>query len=814
MLKEDLLNKSIEELFESRIISVRAYHCCQNARLYSLNDVLTFSLQGDSFRNIRNAGYQTSNELEKLCKKYSRYIENHDSEQTKLNTNEETYLNIANRDLVIIKFKELLDSCSARTKNGLSKFSASEFLEEYLSCDENELYEIKNIGKKSVDEIVELREKLISFIEIFKNSEVTVESYNDLVKIKYKELLDSCTVRTKNGLSRFSADEFLKDFLYCDENELYKIKNIGKKSVDEIILLREKLISFIKSFNNTEVKESSNYQIIKLETKYKSVSDNNNFAIDFLEKNNHLPMLWLLENYITSSESKEIAILREYFPILQNHKNPSLDNLAEKHNLSRERIRQIRNQVYEKSFEIKNSTFAARYIRNLINYGFVPLDDSKEWEYLLKIFINNNITCHDSVVVQKILNEEDCNLSFVFVLQIITYLFPKNFALLGGIEMSEKKRIWNKTYIIKKKYSDIFNFEKFRLEFVNILSENEKEYLMDIDDYITNSRCWIDFEFTEIDELVIIVRDILLHEFGLYSEDIDGQLKIPANKKRNPIDVVYEILKQNGNPMHLDKIFLEFRKILPEHKYTEAAQLRPWLQRNESISFRNRSSIYTLKEWKHIRTGTIRDAIIEFLMKYDSPQTADDITNYLLVHFPKTNISSVRTSMLNDTLKRFTFFGNNLFGLASKEYSSEYEEVEQQNGLRKTFEQRLIDLEKFIVENEHFPFSSSEDKEEESLCRWWSRIINDKQQISKNQLEEVERVKLQYSEYEADKSTYEWNMNYNKFKLFLIENRRIPFARGKEKFLYGWLRRAKSDFLNDRLSEEQRQKYIELAKLI
>lgn len=650
MLKEDLLNKSIEELFESKIISVRAYHCCQNARLYSLNDVLTFSMQGNSFRNVRNAGYQTSNELEKLCKKFSKYLENQGSEQTKINTNNDIDIKIANRDLVIFKYKELLDSCSARTKNGLSNLSASEFLEEYLSCNENELYEIRNIGKKSVDEIVELREKLVSFIEIFKNSEVAEESYKDLVKIKYKELLDSCTVRTKNGLSRFSSDEFLKNFLYCDEIELFKIKNIGKKSVDEIVQLREKLISFIKNFNNTEVKESSNYQIIKLKTKFKSVIGKNNFAIDFLEKTNHLPMLWLLEKYITSSESKEIEILCECFPILQNHENLSLNDLAEKHNLSRERIRQIRNQVYEKFLEIKNSTFASRYIRNLISYGLVPLDDSKEWEYLLKIFINTNITCHDSIAVQNILNEEDCNLSFVFILQIITYLFPNNFALLGGIEMSEKQQIWNKTYIIKKKYSDIFDFEKFRLEFVNILSENEKEYLMDIEDYIANSRCWIDFEFTEIDELVIIVREILFHEFGLYSEEIDGQLKIPANKKRNPIDVVYEILKQKGNPMHLDEIFVEFKKILPEHKYTEAAQLRPWLQRNELISFRNRSSIYTLKEWKHIRTGTIRDAMIEFLMKYDSPQSAEDITNYLLLHFPKTNISSVRTSMLNDTL--------------------------------------------------------------------------------------------------------------------------------------------------------------------
>ena len=61
---------------------------------------------------------------------------------------------------------------------------------------------------------------------------------------------------------------------------------------------------------------------------------------------------------------------------------------------------------------------------------------------------------------------------------------------------------------------------------------------------------------------------------------------------------------------------------------------------------------------------------------------------------------------------------------------------------------------------------------------------------------------------------YEWNLNYNKLKLFLIENRRIPHARGAEKYVYAWLYKAKDDFNNDRLNEKQRKKYIELAKMI
>jgi hypothetical protein len=307
----------------------------------------------------------------------------------------------------------------------------------------------------------------------------------------------------------------------------------------------------------------------------------------------------------------------------------------------------------------------------------------------------------------------------------------------------------------------------------------------------------------------------LLHEFGLYSEDIDGnQIKIPANKERNPLDVVYEILQTKGMPMHLGDIFVEFKRIMPKHKYTQEDnpdRLRSYLQRHKDITFRKRSSIYLLKEWKHIRSGTIRDAIIEFLSANDLPQTVGTITKYVLQHFPETNQKNIHSTMFSG--KSFIQFKNSLFGLANKEYSSEYEIIKQEEQ-QKTFEQRLTDLEKFIVENEHFPFSSSEDRNEKSLCHWWYRIVNGKQIVNEKQQIEVERIKTNYADFEIDKNTYEWDLNYNKFKLFILENRRIPSAKDDEKFLYNWLRRTKDDFMNYRLREGQRKKYIELAKLI
>jgi len=687
---------------------------------------------------------------------------------------------------------------------------------------------IRNAGRRTCEELENLC-KNINFISLpnidiidediiyntISEGEQLYESLSTaqklLIEQKYSELLKCCSVRTSNGLSKISVDDFIKDYLLCQSDELFKIKNIGEKSVNEIIELREYIKTFIDG-----LKETKDYPlpIIRLKTKniYGNICEDI-FVVDFYEKHCHLPMLWILEQHLMNDQSREIRILIESFNLFKNQQLRSLDELSINHNLTHERVRQIRKNVFHKTFEITDEIIEYNK-SDLVKYGMLNQSNKDDWSYFLDVFEGMNIVCQESFEVQNYLKEEKCNFSAEFFLQIIAYIFRDIYFLLGGLDVSNKSKTQDNTFLIKREYTDIFDFVKMRADFNNILLLNEADYLLDIEDYIANSQCWIKYDYNKTESLTSIARDFLLYEFHLYSEDIDGRIKIPANKERKTIDVVYEILQQAGRPMHLNEIFDEFKIVLPKHKYTEVAQLRPYLQKHEAISYRNRNSVYTLKEWEHIRTGTIRDAIIEFLLQNDLPQNADDITEYVLQYFPETNISSVRSSMLIDTQKRFSLYKDNLFGLVIKDYPLEYEEVEQIETQRKSFSQRVFDLEKFIIENDHFPFSSSKNRNEESLNRWWRLIINGTTYITNEQKNVVDRIMEQYTGYEADKSHYEWNINYNKLKCFLLENRCLPSARGNEKVLHGWLRRAKEDFQNYKLTEEQRQKYIDLAKLI
>lgn len=755
MLREELRNITIKDLLDVNKITVRTSNCCFNANLETLFDIVEYQESGQHFLNIRNAGKRTCLELEDLCKEYIPQIElsvNTDgfSEEEQIFQKQAEIENLIKTDVISAINNKLIDG--------------------------NDILSYLDINKKKI-----LEQKFLSFIENY-------------------------SIRTKNRLKTIGFEEFVIEFLFVADIVLLKIDGLGRKCLEEAIdfkcKLKEELINFI------DLSEEDIARLNLVRQKGDIILDS--FVAEFYKSNNHLPMFWILEQQLTKSQNRSIEILKDTFPIFNNYQFQTLDEIAAKYCLTRERVRQIRYNTFRKTFEITNELVEYKKNDDLFKYAEL-LSNKDDWKYLLELLQETEAINQESYEIQELLKKEQCSFSELFVFQIAAYIYRDKFSLLGKFCVSNKSK--NNLFLIRKELTDIFDFGKFIDEFANHIDENETEYELNVDDFLSNSSCWtcvIDLD--KFNDVVRVVKDILLYEFHLYS-NFDGLISVPATKERRPLDVVYEILQKNRTPMHLNDIFVEFKKILPEHKYTEAAQLRPWLQRHEAISFINRKSVYTLKEWLHIKSGTIRDTIVEYLLKNDFPQTADDITEYVLQYFPKTNIASVRTTMFNDTQKRFLYFYDGLFGLVSKTYPHNYEEVKQQEGQRKAFEQRLYDLEKFLSENDHFPFATSDNEKESSLYRWW-KIQNRVTKLSELQKAEIDRIKSQYADFDTEKTVYEWFFHFNDFKLFVLENRRLPSSSGSEKFLYSWFRRTKDDFLNGRLNEKQRVKYAELFKEI
>ncbi|MDR2145252.1 MAG: hypothetical protein LBE91_02165 [Tannerella sp.] len=788
MLREDLKYITTEHLRDTNQISVRTANCCKSIGLDSLYKIILYFEGNGSFFNkkIKKAGQKTYEELDRLCEKYIAKIEM--SVDTLDDISEEE------RYKKQIKIKELIESDFMITTNN-QIINAKDILS-YLIINRRKFpiekhNKIKGLIESSFFNVIDNQlidaNDLLNYITDYQKS---------FLKEKYNEFIVSYSARIKNKLQTMGFEEFVNSYLLQNDKKLLKIKNIGKKSLEEVIEIKDKIKNeFLQLISLSEENR------LKLDLIYqKDKTFQNDFVDEFHKIHNHLPMLWVLEQKLKKDDSTENIVFIHSLPIFQNQQLLTRQELAVKFDKTSERIRQI---------------LSKRYNNNEINFEKIIDIRIADWAYAEELIQNTHFVSQVPYDIQNYLIQERCTFSVEFVLQIIAYIFRNKFTLYSDFGTNNRSKSWKSTYLIKKEFTDIFDFEKMKEEFFNKLVDSTTDYLLDIDNYIANSQSWKQFDFGKTGEIKSIVKDILLHEFGLYSEDIEGNsIIIPANKERNPFDVIHEILKINGAPMHLADIFIEFKKNMPKHKYTQednAERIRPYLQKHNDITFRKRSSIFLLKEWKHIRSGTIRDVIKEFLLAKDLPQTVENITEYTLQYFPETNQTNIHSTMFSG--KNFIQFKNGLFGLTRKEYPSEYEIIEKK-AQRKSFEQRLMDFEKYIIENEHFPFSSSQNKEEVSLGQWWNRVVNDKQTISQTQQEEVERIKTTYANFEIDWNAYEWALNCNKFKMFILENRRVPSASGDEKFLYNWLKRAKDDFFNYRLSEEQRKKYIELAKMI
>jgi hypothetical protein len=705
----------------------------------------------------------------------------------------------------LVRAKEI----TARTGN-YCKSSGIYSLCDILSCYEQNDLKIKGAGSKTYIEINNLYETIMSLspnhilfpidkiMDPYEGHTImkqlqslqTDDFKRKAIEEKYILFIQDCPIRAQIWLEKIPLNMFISEYLCFYDAKSLKVRHFYVNSLPGTGDLKAKLKAEITRQFHLSEGESVGEEI----RNHYGVSGSVDFPVSYYQKHHCYPMLWILEKHFENYDiDRDINVFKKTFKIHKNQNPLTLTEFANEYSLSRERVRQIRYHIFNYFFCSSQSVF--KYPTDWEHYK--PLSKDIIWE-------------HD---MQQYIDDEQTEFSSEFVLQImLSLVYNKNYSFYGNgsYVLPIKTSYWKNVFIIKDDFADIFDFEKFRIEFKNRLRKNKSTYLLDAETYLIKSSCWKKrYRLSQKSDIANIIKDIIRYEFQLNPEP-DGRFQIIVQKKRTLFDVMYEILTNNGNPMHISDIFAEFKKIMPEHYYSSPVQLRHYLLKHEAIACQNRKSVYVLREWTHVKSGTIRDSIVEFLTKKKLPQTAQSITDYVLQYFPETNIASIRTSIFNDTKERFVFFEGGFFGLSRKKYHPRYTLAD--NTLP-SFEQRLIALEKFIVENGHFPFASSRNRDERILGVWWVRVTRGVYITDDYKQKEINRVKTQYAGCEESKRLFQWNANCEKVKHFLLENHRIPTVT-TEKFMYHWLGRAKIEFLEHRMNEWQQQKYLELIELM
>jgi Fe2+ or Zn2+ uptake regulation protein len=672
-------------------------------------------------------------------------------------------------------------------------------------CKQGQFKDVKGVGARTYAELNMLYESIIQLspnnvlfqteIPDKHESDIIMERFNSLltndfkrtaIHEKYEQYIQTYPAVAQIWLTKIPLTVFVTEYLCYFDNKSLKVRHFYVKNLLATIDLEKKLAAEITRQFNLSEEDSLKEEFVN----HYGLSCSVDFFISYYKQHGYPPMFWILEKYLENRSDREMNVLKRTFKIYQNQQPVSLTEFVAGDTVSRERIRQIRKNIFKKVLSPKSLFFDYK-----VNWNhYKPLDKDVIWDTDMQTYID----------------DEQCSFSTKFILQILlNLLYYESYTIYNGYTPIIKSEHWEHAFLVRNNCSDAFDFEKFRVDFKELMTKNKSEYLLDIKKYILKCKCWKKRKLADKKSIANIVHDIILYEFHLYPES-DGRIKIPALKKKTLFDVMYEILDSNGDPMHISDVFLEFKKRLPEHHYSRPEQLRYYLIKHKEVTYQNRKSVYVLKEWKHVKSGTIRNTIIEFLSKKKLPQTAKDITDYVRLYFPETNISSVRTSMSNETKHRFVFFEGRLFGLSKKKYPSKYTFADY--SLPK-FAERVSDLEKFIDENGHFPFASSADRNERSLGVWWVRVTKKVNKVSESELKEIERIRAKYAGLTEQIRPFKWDMNCEKLKCFVLENHRAPDII-TENLLYSWLIKAQTDFLNNKLNKVQQQKYLELMELM
>lgn len=722
-----------------------------------------------------------------------------------------------------------LAKISIRATNCIKAIGYRDFYVNYLFAKEVKILSIRNFGKRSFYDLRQIRQSLIDYVvncidHLYSVSDSIKEIVHAVSEEKQQQrhlglkeligeaqyfilngilqnLIKDLSVRARNAINNYHGD-FIEDFIHKDKS-LMDLNNIGRKTSEEIKIVVEKLRKYAEDAKkNTEEEISQeNLQVIKFQMYFDYCWDD--FSSQYFLNNGHLPMFHILENWINNCTDRGWKIFKSSLKLYAEADTKSLDEVANVYRLSRERCRQICNKHIESFRNINNDDLSSLSM-NLAKI-IAPRDN---WQYLLKAISCNNLL--DTDTVRSYIYEEQCDLSSEFCFFIMSILLKDEYSLVGHEAFSlptRTKQIWRNSYMIKKEYTKAFNF----IEIPSLITETERYLTEDLE--ITAEQlvidtfigAWNDFDTNKVYEISDILSHIMIQEFGMIPDE-NFKFTLESKNIANTKDIIYDILSKNGSPMTTDNIYAELENVYP-NRYKSSDSVRLLVGYDPRICMTGEANYVGLLEWQHVKVGSIRDIIVQYLSKFDEPQPAANIVKYIQ-QYRNTSERSIRSSMSSGS--QFVTFSGGLYGLKDKAYVGRYKIPEK----RMSFSMRVNEMENFLRKNLHFPFYQSDNSTENSLYNWWKRMIKS-EKLSEEEYDEIKRIQEQYKDYPTTHQDNKWNEFYKSYKEFLQNYGRKPQQNNsRERQLFSWFEKCASDFREGNLSSYREKMYIELCNLL
>lgn len=714
---------------------------------------------------------------------------------------------------------------SPRTINCIRNIGIRNFYVNYLFASQVKLLTIRNFGKKSYFELENVKQDLIDYVirscqdpqivkvcEIEEKNvqkvkkrtlkEIAGEDKYQLIVAKYDELLQtsSLSVRARNGICSYEGD-FIEDFVHSHK-DVKHLSKIGRKTAGEIQGFVDEFQSYIDEIIGHDFSEEEK-SLLLMKSKYGNLVDE--YACDFYSENGSLPMFHIVENILKEEQkyNNKIQFLNYLVPMLKGGIPLTLEQIAEKCNLTRERVRQICTKGIGYMYRgIKPKKCDNLYYNKVVS-------QTEDWAYLTDKFKNEVVIKSSSV--EEMLKQENCNLTVSIGLLIMLRIFDGQYCVVGNrpYDMNTRsKSSWNNSFVVKKELVEAFDFDDMRCTLERYFEEHDaeeqicqtaEELLLD---FFMSS--WNMFESSEVEAVGTVVSEILMQEYGLIPDE-ELHFLIQGHKTLTAADVLFRVLTEKYEPMTVDELY-DILQTKYSFKYKSPASIRGIVNSDARLCMVGVDNLVALTEWEHIKLGSVREIIVQYLEKIDEPKPVHDIVGYVL-RYRDTTENSIRSTMYSGS--QFRQFDNGYFGLADKSYPDEHLYAQSLE-----FKERVKEMECFLIQKKHFPFASSEDNSEINLRQWWLRnkssdSLNDVQQ------NEIKRIQDTYWYLPTDKREVRWFSSFNQYREFVQEHDRRPSCYiEREKSLAEWFAKTQKEFVDGELSENEEKVYLHLCKIL
>jgi len=608
----------------------------------------------------------------------------------------------------------LLSSCSVRAQNVLSAYqagfsSSSDFFTALLNISPQQAGELRNCGRKSVKEIMSLSQALA------RNIGYTTEPAQEVPKVTLPDNIDkilplifdktnNLSVRAKNAVYLFVQDcsrsvHQLYSVISAPSFSAFQLKNIGRKTAEEVGAFLDDIKNFIEQFKESTVIDSliEDLSAPRLTSiKIPAGHQDNLWALK--DQLGYFPLFATISTYLDSLDDETKTIIAGCVRIHNGQTIIDRKEVAEQLGISSERVRQKRNVIIEN---------LAAYFSGIRKAGFVS---ENSYSYIMT---------HTEDYVNS---TEGTDFTPNFVRWVLGSTFNE-ITIVGDI-IKSLTSFYNDDLFINIVPSELCIYFDFS-SYVAALDEKLAEKRTD-EERVNLKSFMLPFfkvKYYEDQEKDIetACRSIL---YLTYELEVDmGQLIFKPNKRKNNPDIIEDILRAAGHPMTLDELYDEFTFQYPERSAVYES-FRGNISNNPNIIPLSRTSTYALAEWQNgdYRGGTIREFVSEYLDSLPSHiATVEATGDYVRQFRPTSSNESIVSNLSQDKTQKYAIYTRDdqrYIGYRDYTYDLSFVLFDPERVAKRPTEESMRLLLSFINEHKHFPLSQPNDPEETRLYRF------------------------------------------------------------------------------------------------